>query len=45
MIVTNSFKLAKKARLLKNLAYGIKNRFMHSDIGFLIIECQILVQL
>jgi len=34
MIVTNSFKLAKKARLLKNLAYGIKNRFMHSDIGF-----------
>ena len=34
MIVTNSLKLAKKAKILKNLAYGTKDRFMHSDIGF-----------
>ena len=34
MVVTNSLKLAKKAKILKNLAYGTKDRFMHSDIGF-----------
>ena len=34
MIVTNNKKLAVRASILKNLAYGKKNRFMHSDIGF-----------
>jgi len=34
MIVTNSEKLAEKARSLKNLSYGKLNRFVHDDIGF-----------
>ena len=34
MIVTNSSKLAKKARSLKNLGYGKINKFMHEEIGF-----------
>ena len=34
MLVTNSKKLADKARSLKNLSYGKKNRFLHDDIGF-----------
>ncbi len=34
MVVTNSKKLAEKARDLKNLSYGKINRFVHEDIGF-----------
>ena len=34
MITTNSKKLAKKAKSLKNLCYGESKRFMHTDIGF-----------
>ncbi len=34
MITTNSEKLAKKAKSLKNLCYGEDKRFMHTDIGF-----------
>jgi len=34
MVVTNSQKLAKKAKSLKNLSYGKINKFVHEDIGF-----------
>ena len=34
MVVTNDKRLALKAYELKNLCYGKKNRFLHSDIGF-----------
>jgi perosamine synthetase len=34
MLTTNHSSLAKRARSLRNLAYGPKERFMHSDIGF-----------
>ena len=34
MVVTNSKKLAEKAKSLKNLSYGKVNRFLHDDIGF-----------
>ena len=34
MIVTNSKNLSDKARSLKNLSYGEKNKFIHDDIGF-----------
>tara|TARA_Y100000590_G_C15683210_1_gene1000605 strand:- start:296 stop:1423 length:1128 start_codon:yes stop_codon:yes gene_type:complete len=34
MVVTNSKKLAEKAKSLKNLSYGKVNRFLHEDIGF-----------
>ena len=34
MIVTNSKELAEKAKSLKNLSYGVINKFMHDDIGF-----------
>ena len=34
MMVTNSKKLAEKAKSLKNMSYGKKNKFMHEDIGF-----------
>ena len=34
MIVTNSKKLAEKAKSLKNLSYGKVNKFIHDDIGF-----------
>ncbi len=34
MVVTNSTNLAEKARSLKNLSYGKKNKFIHEDIGF-----------
>tara|TARA_B000000460_G_C21501932_1_gene386784 strand:+ start:117 stop:1247 length:1131 start_codon:yes stop_codon:yes gene_type:complete len=34
MLVTNSEKLAEKAKSLKNLSYGKINKFIHEDIGF-----------
>lgn len=34
MIVTNNKKIAEKAKLLKNLAFSLKKRFLHFDIGF-----------
>ena len=34
MITFNSKKFAQKAKNLKELAFGKKNKFMHSDIGF-----------
>ena len=34
MIITNSKKLYKKAKELKNLGYGKKNKFQHDYIGF-----------
>ena len=34
MVVTNSKKLAEKAKSLKNLSYGTVNKFIHDDIGF-----------
>lgn len=34
MVVTNSKKIADKAKLFKNLCYGKINRFMHSNIGY-----------
>ena len=34
MLVTNSKKLAEKARDLKNLSYGKINKFIHDDVGF-----------
>ncbi|MFH1888559.1 MAG: DegT/DnrJ/EryC1/StrS family aminotransferase [Candidatus Omnitrophota bacterium] len=34
MLVTQSRRLADKARSLKSLAFGDKNKFMHQDIGF-----------
>lgn len=34
MIVTNSDEIAEKAKSLKNLGYGKKNKFMHENIGF-----------
>jgi len=34
MLITNSKKLAEKARSLKNLGYGKINKFLHRDIGF-----------
>ena len=34
MLTTNDPHLAKRARSLRNLAYGLKERFMHADIGF-----------
>lgn len=34
MVVTNSEKLAEKAKSLKNLSYGKVNKFMHEDVGF-----------
>lgn len=34
MLTTNSKKLAIKAKNLKNLGYGKKNKFLHDNIGF-----------
>lgn len=34
MLTTNDVRIAEKARNLKNLAFGNKNKFMHSDIGY-----------
>lgn len=34
MVTMNSEKVMEKARLLKNLAFGTVNKFMHQDIGF-----------
>lgn len=34
MVVTNNVALAEKARSLKSLAYGTKDKFMHDDVGF-----------
>ena len=34
MLVTNSKKIAERARSLKNLSYGKINKFLHEDIGF-----------
>jgi len=34
MITTNNRQLAERARMLKSLAFGAKNKFMHQDIGF-----------
>lgn len=34
MLTTNNAKLAEKARSLKCLAFGKKNKFMHQDIGY-----------
>ena len=34
MLATNNKEYADRARSLKSLAYGIENRFMHSDVGF-----------
>jgi perosamine synthetase len=34
MITTNSQELADRARMLKSLAFGRENRFMHQDIGY-----------
>ena len=34
MLVTNSKKIADKAKSLKNLGYGKVNKFLHEDIGF-----------
>lgn len=34
MIVTNNKKIAERSRLLKDLAFSPKKRFLHLDIGF-----------
>jgi len=34
MITTNSPHLAKRAQMLKGLAFGEHNKFMHQDVGF-----------
>ena len=34
MITTNSKKLAERARMLKSMAFGKENKFMHQDIGY-----------
>ena len=34
MLTTNNKRLAEKARNLKELAFGKKNKFIHSDIGY-----------
>lgn len=34
MLTTNDSALAERARSLRSLAYGAKQRFMHADIGF-----------
>ncbi len=34
MITTNNKKFADRARMLKSLAFGEKNKFMHQDIGY-----------
>jgi len=34
MISTNNLKIANKCRSLRNLSFGIKNRFNHDDIGW-----------
>ena len=34
MITTDDPELAKKARSLKALAFGVTNKFMHQDVGF-----------
>lgn len=34
MVTTNNVGIADKARSLKSLAFGAKNKFMHKDIGF-----------
>lgn len=34
MLTTNSVELAERARMLKSLAFGSENRFMHQDIGY-----------
>lgn len=34
MITTNNKQYADRARMLKSLAFGNKNKFMHQDIGF-----------
>ena len=34
MITTNNKDLADRARMLKSLAFGDKNKFMHQEIGF-----------
>lgn len=34
MVTTNDLNIANKARSLKALAFGTKNKFMHEDIGY-----------
>lgn len=34
MLTMNNTKLAERARMLKSLSFGTKNRFMHQDVGF-----------
>lgn len=34
MITTNDAAIAEKARSLKSLAFGLKEKFMHTDIGY-----------
>ncbi|MBI1937690.1 MAG: DegT/DnrJ/EryC1/StrS aminotransferase family protein [Ignavibacteriales bacterium] len=34
MIITNNSAYAEKAAVLKSLAFGVKNKFMHQDIGY-----------
>ncbi len=34
MVTTNDIEIAEKARSLKSLAFGAKNKFMHQNIGF-----------
>ncbi len=34
MLTTNNKFIADRARSLKSLAFGVKNKFMHSDIGY-----------
>ena len=34
MLTTNSLQLAERAKELKSLAFGKKNKFMHTDIGY-----------
>lgn len=34
IVTTNSDEIGEKAKSLKNLAYGKKNKFIHEDIGF-----------
>lgn len=34
MVTTNNIEIANKARSLKGLAFGARNKFMHEDIGF-----------
>jgi perosamine synthetase len=34
MITTDDLVLAKKAKSLKSLAFGVQNKFMHEDVGY-----------